>query len=143
MAAPLGGPERKASSAQSAQVARALITVSLAWATLGLAVPFGSSGGASNLDVTPLEWIISIAALVTALGLLLDLVHPWRSVLWRIGFSEMFTGFLWAASAAYELFLPGDATLLWRVGHALIYGGYAVLALTAWRWINVGRIRGQ
>ena len=119
------------------------MTISLAWGTLGLAVPFGSASGPFVFTIDPLEVIISILALVATIGLLVDFWHPWQSRLWRIGFAEMAVGFLWSAGAFYELIVPSPATLNWRIGHALIYGGYAILALTSWRWINHGNTRGR
>jgi hypothetical protein len=130
-----------ASPDQRAVVARALITISLAAGTLGLGIPFGSASGPESTTITPLEWIISILAIIGALGLLVDFLHPWRSILWRTAFAEMAVGFLWISSAVYELIVPSDASVQWRVAHALMYAGYAVLALTTWRWINRGRIR--
>ena len=131
-----------ASADQKAEVGRALITIGLAWGTLGLAVPFGSSTGPFVFEITPLEIFISVLALVGAVGLMVDFFHPWRSYLWKTGFAEMMVGFLWSAASVYELIVPAPITLQWRLGHALIYGGYAVLSLSTWRWINKGRTRG-
>lgn len=134
-------PEITASPEQSRQVWRALSTITLVVGTLGLAVPFGSSNGPTSFSITPLEIIISILAAIAAVGLAVDFFHPWRSVLWRTAFAEMMVGFLWSSAAVYELINPGNVTLNWRVGHFLMYAGYAVLALTAWRWVNRGNTR--
>jgi hypothetical protein len=138
-----GSVNPTASSEQRAEVGRALITISLAWGTLGLAVPFGSSTGPFVFEITPLEVFISLLALVGAIGLVLDFFHPWRSYLWRVGFAEMMVGFLWSAASVYELIVPGPTTIEWRLGHSLMYGGYAILSLTTWRWINKGNTRGR
>jgi hypothetical protein len=118
-----------------------LITITLALGTLGLAVPFGSASGPFTFELTPLELIISGLAFIGSLGLLLDFLHPWRSYLWRTAFAEGAVGFLWMSSAIYELINPGEATINWRIGHFLMYLGYAALALTTWRWVNRGNTR--
>lgn len=140
---PESPPAPTASPEQSLQVARGLITIALAWGTLGLAIPFGSAQGPFNLNINPLEVFLSLLALVGALGLLVDFIHPWRSRLWQMGFAEMAVGFLWASASFYELVVPSLATWEWRIAHALMYGGYSVLALTTWRWINKGNTRGR
>ena len=121
--------------------ARAVITLSLFIATLGVSIPFGASSGQFTWDLNPLEWILSGLAFLSALGLLLDFIHPWRSWLYRVGVAEMAAGGVWAAIGSYELFLPGATTWPWRLGHALPAFGWMVLALTVWRWINVARTR--
>jgi hypothetical protein len=132
-----------ASNAQKADVGRALITIALAWGTLGLSIPFGSESGQFLFTINPLEIFLSVLAFIGAVGLLVDFWHPWRSWLWRVGFAEMAVGFLWTAASIYELIVPSAATFQWRLGHSLIYGGYAILALTTWRWINKGNTREQ
>jgi hypothetical protein len=106
-------------------------------------VPFGSATGPFVDTIDPLEWVISALALIGVAGLLLDFFHPWRSRLWRSAVAEMMVGFLWSASAFYEVIVPSPATWEWRLGHGFIYGGFAVLALSSWRWINKGNIRGR
>jgi hypothetical protein len=129
---------------QSVLVARDTITISLAVACLGQSLPFGAASGPTNSgldDLNPLEWTLSILLFLMAVALVLNFFHPWRSWAWRVGLAEMIAGAIWVMVGTYELLVPNDSTTLWRLGHALPAFGWAILALTTWRWVNVGRTR--
>jgi hypothetical protein len=131
---------------------RVIITLGLAIACLGTAIPYGTASGGIVLLLNPLEWGLSALAALACLGLVLDLLHPWGErhrvpgAVWGArlhtsGFAFMVAGAVWAALTAYVCLLPGEFTVAWRLGHALENAGWAVLALSAWRWIAVGTRR--
>jgi hypothetical protein len=130
-----------AAPTQSYNVARATITAALAVASFGQSLPFGASTGPTVFELNPLEIILSVLLFLTACALVLNFFHPWNSWLYRHGIAEMVAGGVWVAVGTYELLLPNEATITWRLGHALPAYGWAILALTTWRWINVGRLR--
>jgi hypothetical protein len=119
---------------------RRFITAALAIATLGAAIPYGTATGGTTSDVTVLEIVLSALALVAALGLIADLIPHLNPTAYALGLAHMVAGFMWMSVAVYVLLLP-HLTLLWRLGHALPSLGWAVLALTTWRWVVTSRRR--
>ena len=115
--------------------ARLVATLALAVATLGVAIPYGTASGGSNLHLNLLEWVLSALALLAGLGLVADLVPHLNPGAHARGLAFMTAGFVWTAIAAYDALVPGDLTLWWRLGHAIPDVGWAIIGLTAWRII--------
>lgn len=120
---------------------RRAITFSLAVATAGQAIPYGTQGAVEGRGVVHLnaeEWALSGAAALAVVLLLVDLflthANPWRRQAWAFAL----TGFVWVTLAAYDAMFPGP-TWQWHLGHALTDAGVALIALHQWRFIATGK----
>lgn len=113
--------------------ARTVAIIALAVATLGVAIPYGTASGPTTTHLDPLEWILSALALIAGLALVAGLIPALNPGARASGAAFMVAGFVWTVIAAYDALLPGDLTVVWRLGHAIPDVGWAILALTAWR----------
>lgn len=118
---------------------RRAITFSLAVATAGEAIPYGTASGPTSHAVVPLETGLSIAAGVAVIALVVDLVSwsAFASTYRRLSIAYALTGATWLTLASYDALLDG-ATVTWRVAHVLVDVGIALLALHTWRFTARG-----
>jgi VIT1/CCC1 family predicted Fe2+/Mn2+ transporter len=120
---------------------RRAITFSLAVATAGEAIPYGTQGsvtGASGIHLTAEEWTLTGAAFLAAALLIVDLFLS-RENAWRRGaWSYALTGMVWLTLGAYDALVPGP-TWQWHLGRAMVDVGIALIALHQWRFTAIGR----
>jgi hypothetical protein len=113
---------------------RRVADVAMIVALLGIAIPFGLHN-VHNYRVNTYEWILAALALIAAVGMATDFALP-RPQAWPF----LLAAFTWAAQAAYAAELPG-AVIAARVGLAMLFGGWAILAAGAWRITVLARRR--
>lgn len=116
---------------------RRVAAFALAVASIGVAIPYGTAAGGAVLHLNTLEWILSVLAFLSGLGLLSDLIPKVNPRSYAYGFAFMVAGLVWAIIAAYDAAVPGDYTIWWRLGHAIPDLAWAIVGLTAWRLVTV------
>ena len=120
---------------------RRAITFSLAVATAGQAIPYGTQGavsGRGQVHLTGEEWGLTTAAGVAVVLLIADLFLAYASTWGRKAGAYALAGFVWLTLASYDALFPGP-TWQWHLGHALTDLGVALIALHQWRFTATGK----